>query len=537
MSSSTFECEAVWPNASIDNSLISCLANATHLATLFNTTNERAEVAGTLVPLALVVIVVIWFPIFLSLRYCVDFCGSYKRRPGYFCYGGEEWDDADPETKNHHYSSADAGCLRATAYLSLFLSFIPMTLLLVGTGDIQAGYNAIFAELFEIVGWAEAKQTQIRELVTYPNSTEFIPPMTNQILVDVATAVNSYDNDLRKADDINKQLIDVIKTVSIVFAILPVVSLLANALFATFDIRKCWPLVNSFFHFILLCFYAVIASAVLLLGVMTDRICGERDHALHLRPGIGTYWMVPACEANSDFAPVIDSFAYGTEISARAACQKLADHCSSASPVYNGAAPAKIFYCPLLVDPQTQCKNNTEARLQIDDSTVVLLTGGNTCSDSPCKVRNCRQNCSDSGDRLIANEIIFSLQNADRLQAAETLFVADISNCTRVVQTTMTYFKSCGKIKTSVFFVGVGSCIFVGMFIIGMFVIFRGQKRFFKPISDGQKKNNLLMTGGSTKLGASSTRSPGTRSPATRSPRSKSPGSASFGGNASKYKM
>merc|ERR1719197_1629621 len=129
-----------------------------------------------------------------------------------------------------------------------------MGLLFVGTGDIQSGYTTIFGEIYELVTWAETKQSELKSFVTHDNGT-FFEPVNNTLITLTEAAIDGYSSDISKADADNAQYVDIIKTVSIVFAVLPVFSLLFNALFATFDIRRCLPLLNSVFHVLLLCFY------------------------------------------------------------------------------------------------------------------------------------------------------------------------------------------------------------------------------------------------------------------------------------------
>ena len=492
---STFECERVWGAAKGNNSIQSCIVNATQLASLFTTGKARAEVGGSLIPIAIALIIAISFPIFLALRYCADFCGSSTRRPGHFCYGGEEWDGASADTKNRAYDAADASRTRSLAYVSLVVGFVPMVLLLIGTGDIQEGYNTIFGEIFAIAGWAEQREQALRNLVFYG---PIIPPLNATFLTNMRNAISNYKSGIQNANDVNRKLIDIIKSVSIVFSVVPGLSLLANAIFAAYDIRRIYPLLNSLAHFALLVLYAFIASAVLLLGIVTGRICGERDAFLAGQPSIASHYLVPVCEESGSFAPVRLALAQAAATTSVTACSKLATHCDSASPAYNASAPMKRWYCPALTNPAAQCQNETAVSNMFHGQNMVPLTGApfscNPSGPNPCNLRECQANCTVQADRDVANNVLVEEIKAMRIASAQRIFNLELGNCTALVRQAATYFASCGVIRTSVFYVGIGSCIFTGLFVIGMVVIFRGQKRFFKPIHVPKEASPTIST-------------------------------------------
>lgn len=480
----TFECERVWPAPSANNSLVGCLVNVSHLATLFDTNAERAEIGAAIIPLAIAVVTALVFPVFLALRYCVDFCGSNKRRPTNCCYGGEEWDHVPDEVKDRFYDPQDAAIVRVMAYVTLFVSFCPMVLLLVGSGDLQTGYNSIFQEAYSIVGWAETKEREIRGLVQ-SNGT-FVGSINQSFVDDLRAAIAGYKADLVTLNDVNTGFLSVIKTVAIIFALLPMVSICANACFAAYDVRVCWPLLNSFFHFIFLILYAFIASAALLLGVLTTRICGERNTFLAGEPSIASYYAVPLCQSSLTFAPVQAALAAARGNTSVAACLQLQANCNQASSIYSPATPERIFYCPGLTDPSTQCLSSSSAAAVIQDTSVVPLTGVPfTCDPPPgrvCGVRVCTEACSTQDSRKISVDIELRKKQAIDINRASDTFTTEVGNCTALIRKAFTELKSCSVLKSSVFFVGVGSTIFTGLFLIGFFTIFLGQKRFFKPL-------------------------------------------------------
>lgn len=481
----TFECEKVWGSPSRNNSVTACLANSTHLQAWALGPKQVGYVVLFVIPVVCLIIVLLCCPFTVMGRYICKCCGSYRRRPDTVCCGGSEWDDESPEVKDTAYSVSSIRNTKAAAVIIFAIGLAPLVLAVNGTSLMNVSYTQFFSEALGVISWADGRSAAIRELMTVNSTGRLIEPLTPELFWNMGNTTADFRLQLENAKASADPYISNANIVAICIATIPLLFLVLTVLCAVLDIRTGLPCANVCCHFIFIILYSIGAVVFLIGGFFLGNVCGERDVFLanSTTPGLISYYLVPVCDHVFPFEQVKTDVTNVIGNQSLKACQNMQTICDTAT-TYNSAFPDVVYTCSI-TNPQGDCPDfvaadNIGKAMRLKSGAPVVCEN-NSIVETPCTLSLCGQLCNESTIRNNSAKASNNLQQAANGEVAFVVYVEPLLSCARIYTEALRPLAVCNTLASSFFFIGGGFLGYTVLFMAGLIVLWRGQKRFFKP--------------------------------------------------------
>lgn len=478
----TFECERVWSGPSADNSITDCVADPNHLVSLVQDPTRLQYGGGIVIAIMGLVWWMIVCPCVTICRYCCRCFGSYRRRPGAF-FGGAEWDETPEFVKQDAY---DPNCVRIVFWLPFALAICcaaPMGLLIGGGEQVQVAYDGIFADVGGLATWLDGKSGGIQTAMTRSDGT-LIPPLTIDYFVTINASVADLRSSLATTKSNYQYIVTMARDVGVAVGCVPLFFFILNAVFAIFSCRTCLPLINSFFFFVLIIIFGVVAIIALPISLILRDACGEvnayRDGR---KPGIVAWYVVPTCKRTLPFDSFKNTIDRAERENSVKACTELMKICKSDSIVWNPADPKRVFFCDGLTNATRQCTAFANVSNYINTTKICTpIVGGYGCTEgasSECTFRKCASGCNPQDLQDAARTAIDAMDMAAAALRAFNEFVRPVLDCEAILDVAIGAFASCDKVQLSLWYLGTGALLFQILSGGGLVSIWVGQKRWF----------------------------------------------------------
>jgi hypothetical protein len=503
VSARTFRCDEVWSNASIKNSqnINDCLANGTHLKALLFDEQHLPHVVFAIIPVVFLVFGLLVCPTVTVCRYVCKCCGSYRRRPDTVCCGGAEWDLASPDEKDIAYQSSSVRNTKACSIIVLLLGFGLLLLAVTATTTMNKTYSRVFSEAKGVITWVDDQSLNIRTVMTINETKQLIPPLTQGFFDNISNRIV----DIRKTIDDGKKsadpFVENVNIAALCVGIIPLIFLILTVICAVCDIRTGVLCINSVCHLLFLIIYGVLAFVFLVGALLMGDVAGERNLFLdnHNKGGLISLVLVPMCNDFAPFEVVKDDINRTIIEQATSACTSMREICDG-SATYDAANPNHVFYCPTLTDP-TQC-----ATFDTANNFALSLTikpGGDSANQcrhnltdpttvfTPCNISSCGDSCTLEFVRTTSASIVKNLGYAANAEYAYRAYVEPLLSCNVMYEQALRPLVVCPEVVKAMQMIGGAFFGFTVLFVIGMFVIWRGQKRFYKYPQMEQVESDL----------------------------------------------
>lgn len=484
----TFDCNQVWSGPSPNNKLADCFTNTTHVVSTLTNSQHIGYLILAIIPLVLFILVFLCWPVVTTCRYCCNCCGSSKQRPGVTCCGGSEWDMKTDDERQAAYEPSSVRNTKIMAVLDAVLGLALLVVGAVGFGQMKSSFNGLFTELESVTAYVDAQAAGIRTLLTINTTTPptLIPPLTDSIFQSVDNVTASISSQLSNGKTSIDPYEEDVYIVGLILVVFPTLLLLLTALFACGNVRRCAPCLSSLVHYIFYIPVAIGAAVVFVLAMVSTDVCGERSLFLdnNTAPGLVSLAAVPLCTANFPFQTVLTDVQSVITTQAGNVCGAMLDICDG-SATYDPANPLKVFQCANLTNATADCPNFTAATAEQD--ALVLKSGApvecvnGTTVLTPCTFTLCASYCNVTAVRDIAANGTTQLHYADNGQLAFDLYVQPLLNCDNVYVQALGPMTDCTPFAQSMYLIGASLLGFTVLLAVDMCVLWRGQKRFFKP--------------------------------------------------------
>jgi hypothetical protein len=227
--------------------------------------------------------------------------------------------------------------------------------------------------------------------------------------------------------------------------------------------------------------FAALGAVFLVLAVGLATGCGEVQRQLDRLPGVAQWYAIPYCENLSHFDNLYTTLTSEEEGDAKNVCFNLLSYCSTTS-TYSNSDPNMYFYCPFTSSNYaTVCANYAAAKVVIQQ--VVAKTTSPVCGGTACSYTSCGSDCTVSAVKTSAVTNLKLLTDSSKLASAAAI-VAPFTDCNVIGNMAASSVSgACPYLRDGMWKIGF-ACFFSSiLFAIGIIVLFRGQKVFFKPTS------------------------------------------------------
>ena len=487
-----FGCDKYWKTASASNSIGDCFTQD-HLTYDYLLTADRLTpcIVGAICILIGVLNIVV-YPLFMMGRYCCQCCGGSMRRPDACCCGEQDWDNRTEDEVNQQYTIGSVICVKGCSIAVTMVSVAAMVLTIIGSGLVVTGYDTAFVNVNSIFDWADEKIAFIKSEMTVPDingNPTLVPPLTEATFTQVSDLISPFRvqvNDFKKQYE---PYVGYSNIGALCLATVPFVSVLITLLCAVFNIRRVVLCINSLFHYIFMIPFGLLGGAFLIVSVVFVDVEAERQKLFVNEPGILTYYLVPQLEAQSPFKG-IEAQVSSAELSAsRSACGFMVDICSDTSLVWSLADPKRVYTCSVNASSYTDRCTTFQRVSEIVEKMTILNGSPIGCANvsateqnTKCSMAVCATQCTSDDIKKAATDIVLNLRYATAAVSAFNRAVRPLTSMYGIMIELFSRLTVLKVLADAFILAGVGLCCFTIFFLVDMFVIFRGQKRFFRLV-------------------------------------------------------
>jgi ABC-type sugar transport system permease subunit len=470
-------CENYWAGPSSANSVEECLRNQ----------NRDSQWTKWMwipaLPALVFVIVFMIYPIVFALRQCCNLCGGRRRQPGVCCRCSSEWDLKSETEKNQAYTPADHCCVKCPAFFLCILSVGVIVVIVRGASeadkansylleDIQGISIDTFKKLNIQVQTALTNTSNTSTTVAYyaPATASTFQPMTDMVRYyqdGYNNYVSNYESIVTNVIRIGMNCLGAIPFVF--FILLPIYASKNNC-------RHFWPSCTTCIYFLFAIVFSLLGVIFLAMAVGFATGCGEVERQTLREPGIFQWYVKPYCESQQFFNSMVAGFDTSEASYASKFCEALTANCSSTT-TYNSASPNDNFYCTVTsANYNTVCTNFASAKAVVDQMKV--KTGSPACTS--CMFSACETTCNTVAQRGTAKRTMY-LYAATRGYSSAANITLPLKGCNYLLDIGAdTVTRGCPALRDASWMIGFG-CFFAGLlFSVGIIVLFRGQKVFYK---------------------------------------------------------
>jgi len=423
--------------------------------------------------------------VFVGRQLC-GCCGSNKRRPGHCCCGGAEWDSVPDEQKQAEYPRSAVNRTKTCTGVIWVIGIASLILMAMGASRLQTAYDSFWGGLLGPASpnLIEYTTSKIQETDTKSRRADgtYISGMTNATFTNALQGVTDLQGDVSTSKESADGYVVTITKISYAVGIGPMVFLIAAVAMAVFDIRKCGPACLTCFFFLLIIVYTILAIVLSASGLVMRDACDEIKLHFKRQPGLFQWYLVPLCTKTLDFGSIQADIQQSEYDAAVEGCTDMLSICDSSS-VYNPASPDIVFQCGI-TNATAQCDGALKFETIFNATTE--KSGTSACSpagtpSNPCDMRRCATDCINANTRSKAASALLSLSDANQAVSVFTGPVSDLFNCNVVIDKSFLAFSKCDALAEGMLLIGSGATIYAFAFAVGICVMFKGQKHFFKP--------------------------------------------------------
>ena len=443
-----------------------CVDDYESVRNIFWRSDHRFQTVLAFFPLAIMVLVILIFPIIWCLRCCCNIpCASGRGASDAHTRSGSNEPFDGEKAENQKVSQSKkardgndrpdcctwrylpwgfqnnegkkaAICLLITGMLVAVVWVI--CLVVQGSVRLPMSFERVARQSIDEVTNSVSIITQQLVLNASSNPPTYIEPLTQ-------ADIDEYYNDVRDpaireinyyADMIRPYVTKVV--VGLAFAAAVPLLLIGLAAFVGFCRSKCHrntPCAytttlhaTSCCSFLFIIFFAIVTAAFWFAGSVVHDVCGERELFLQNpdAPGLINYMVLPACEenGNSSFQDANDRVVDGERQLAEVVCETLLTLCD-ASDEYND----RPYKCANLTS-KTQCGDyytakGTAATLQMKTSAPVRCGVVTGTTDYDVNNYDIPEDYQQYIDKLVGNNGIIQVPNTD----ASTQFLCPVETC------------------------------------------------------------------------------------------------------------
>ena len=356
---------------------------------------------------------------------------------------------------NAMYSSCSVICIKSCSLTVVLACIAALVLSVLGTGLAVSSFGLLFDNVNSIFAWALGKIDFIQAEMTVSDingNPTLVPPLTNATFQSVKRLLDSppiRDGVLGLQPKYQKYVEDA----NLGLTLLSTVPIASSAPFSTFDIEA------------------------------------ERQKFFRQEPGLFLWFVVPAFESLAPFKNVSAQVQDAELSTSRAACNAMVSICTdSPSPVWSVAAPGKVYKCAVNATTYNATCATFQRVSELVGNMTVLNGSPVGCANvsaieqsTKCTMGGgCATECtSTTCDKKIATDIILNLRYATAAIRAFNVAVLPLAVTYSIIFELLIRLTVLADDFT---FVGVGLCLFTIFFFVDLFVVFRGQKRFFSLV-------------------------------------------------------
>lgn len=472
---SSWGCENYWTMPSSDNSVEDCVKNQ----------DRQSQWTQWLwipaLPALVFAIVLVFYPIVFFCRQCCNLCGGRRRQPGVCCRCKSEWDQKSETEKDRAYTASDHCCVKCPAFVLCILSLGVIITIVRGASEAESA-NAYLLEDVQknTIDTFDAISDQLRVLLSnYSMSPPaYYAPVTSDTFDSISSMTGYFQDGYdTHVNDYQKYVTNAIRIGMNCLGVIPFVFFILLPIYASKNkCRRFWPCCTTCVYFFFAIVFSLLGVLFLLLAVAFDTSSGEVSRQFARKPGVFQWYVKPYCVQQAFFDSMVDGFATSEVDYASSFCEALTKNCSS-STTYDSNNPDDNFVCTVTsVNFASVCTSYTAALSVLNN--MVAKTGSPACTS--CSFASCSSSCSTATQRQTAKESMY-LYVASRAfyQAQEA--ASDLLDCDYLLDLgALSVNRGCPALRMSFFLIGFG-CFFAGLlFSIGIIILFRGQKVFYK---------------------------------------------------------
>jgi uncharacterized membrane protein len=501
--SRTFRCEQVWKNASGNNQPADCISDTGHLQKVLQDDEHLPHVVWALIPLVMFIIGFLCCPLVTIGRYCCKCCGGYRRRPGHGCCGGgDEWDNATDEDKALAYPASEIRNTKICAVLLVLLGFGFVLCGIAGTSILNEAYESVFTETKGLLTWVDDQALGVRTVMTINETQELIPPLEEDFFDGMSTTIDDFRDKIDGFKGTADPYVENVNLAALIIAITPLIFLTITLLCAICDIRTGLPCCNVCCHYLFVILYGIFGFVFLLVALVVGDVCGEREAFLDNSdmPSLMSLSMVPLCKANLPFNATKIKIEQVVTTQAGNACKGMRQVCDS-SATWDYFNPMKVYQCPTLGSGVHKCKSFDDANkflLELalkTDAPVECRTDLNDASTAftPCTPVACATSCTQDEVREAMNMVVTAMHYAVNAEYAYDAYIKPLLDCVTLYSQALRPLNMCPQLEASFQLVGTSFLGFTFLFLVGLVVLWRGQKRFVKQPAQEEHDSDMEM--------------------------------------------
>lgn len=416
-------------------------------------------------------------PCVLIARYCCRCCGSFRRRPGYDCCGGSEWDSRTTAEINAGYTVREVRAAHRTAYAAAIIGVVAFVVMIHGSLHFSHAVEGDVDSLFNVVETLQGKFAHLKTAVTLESSGNatthptFVPPITDANLTKFTDKINDVHHVVREIKHyVSKYKGRFIVAVGFCVAI-PTLLLLLSTIPACCNIRTCVPLCFTLLFFLTLMVLSVFGIVLGAVQLGVHETCSEFDAQWTKSRGIFQLYLVPKCQHDKPFGSINASVFDAVVRTEKRAC----------------ASMLRTKLLDNFAFPMGDCDVNTVQRFLNDSRSSTALPDPGACSDAGghlyhCTVYECSTHCVNDELKTLAMAAVNKTLLFDRVNRAYAADVKPLQDCNYLYNESIAVFRDnnrCHRLLRGLDYQVGAIALYSAAFIVGIVAMLRGQKRFF----------------------------------------------------------
>lgn len=466
-------CETYWSGPSASNSITDCLQNQNRQD---NWTKWFWIPALSALTLALLLLV---FPVVFTCRQCCNLCGGRTRQPGVCCSCRSEWDHRSRDEKDAAYSRKDHLRVKVPSFLVCIAAVGVLITIVRGASECQTAASLIREGVeSKLIDTLASISTLAKTAVTQ-SSGGYVSPVTDATFEPIDSVVSTLKGNLKTYDnDYSTYITDTIRIGMNILGVVPFVCLLLLPLYASRDrCLRFWPSASSVFYFLLGMVFAALGLIFLFSAVALATGCGELERQTQRSPGIFQWYVKPWCTAQHQFDSLDTSLSSAADQYAVDFCTAASSYCDSSTTYISGSSVR--YVCSFTsASASTLCATYDLATSQLNQMSV--KSGASTCSGSDCSFSVCASSCTDSTFRANVASAYEKYTNSQKISSSHTI-ISPVLDCNYLADLGVsTVFGACPSLRNGFWMLGFGSWVGSLLFIVGIVLMMRGQKVFYK---------------------------------------------------------
>lgn len=482
---SSWGCEKFWAGPSNDNSIEDCLKDQ----------NREEQWTKWLwipaLPALVFVIVFVFYPIVFVCRQGCNLCGGRRRQPGVCCTCDEkEWRYKSTAEKDAHYTPHDHCVVKTPAFIVCILSVGVIIAIIRGASEADKANSYLLEDVKKsTISTLSGLSDQVKTALTNTTSGTYYSPVDSSTFKSVDDIIQKFQDGYNKyVDDYETYVTNAIRIGMNCLGAVPFAFFLLLPIYASRDnCRRIWPWCTTCIYFVFAIVFSLLGVVFLVLAVGFQTSNGEINRQYAREPGVFQWYAKPYCQAEDAFSSMIEGFATAEQQYAADFCQALTQNCSSGT-TYNSGTPEINFVCDGLTSSNyaSVCTSYSTAAAVLGG--MVVKTGSPACTS--CTFSTCSTDCATSEQQSSATTTMYLFAATLGFNSAGSI-ASPLKDCDYILDLGADSVKrGCPALRDSSYLVGFGCFGAAVLFSVGIVVLFKGQKVFYKKRSQGGERKD-----------------------------------------------